>query len=220
MRWLLTWKLGDQYPDGKKAKARAVVLGYQDPRYTTKPTSSPAPSKTGRQLFLQYCAWKRFKIAKGDIFGAFLQGDKLEEEMWVRPLKEICDELGVAEDTPMLLRRAAYGLVQAPLHWYQSICRVLKEMGYARLVSEPCCWVYVDDSDGEVKSIIHGHVDDFVFGGKENCPLHGRLMKELQERFNWGTWERDEFEQCGLMVKQRSDYSISLSLSSVLYQRY
>ena len=211
MRWLLTWKLGDQYPDGKKAKARAVVLGYQDPRYATRPTSSPTPSKAGRQLFLQYCAWKRFKIAKGDISGAFLQGDKLEEEMWVRPLKEICDELGVAEDTPMLLRRAAYGLVQAPLHWYQSICRVLKEMGYARLVSEPCCWVYVDDSDGEVKSIIHGHVDDFVFGGKEKCPLHGRLMKELQERFKWGTWEHGEFEQCGLMVKQRSDYSISLS---------
>ena len=46
------------------------------------------------------------------------------------------------ENTPMLLQRAAYGLVQAPLHWYQSVCNTLAELGYQRLVTEPRCWIF------------------------------------------------------------------------------
>ena len=34
MRWLLSWKFDDD--NNKKAKARAIVLGYQDPRYSTQ----------------------------------------------------------------------------------------------------------------------------------------------------------------------------------------
>ena len=75
--WLLTWKVGEQYPGGRKAKARAIVFCYQDPAYGNRPTSSPTPSKAGRLLFFQYCAWRKFKLAKGDISGAFLQGEKL-----------------------------------------------------------------------------------------------------------------------------------------------
>ena len=118
---------------GRKAKARAIILGYQDPRYEERKTSAPTPSKSGRQLFFQFCAWKKLKLAKGDVSGAFLQGMDLEEEMWCRPVKEICDDLGVGEGTPLLLRKAAYGLVQAPLHWYHSISKFLGEIGYRRL---------------------------------------------------------------------------------------
>ena len=39
MRWILTWKTRD---DGmQKAKARAVLLGYQDPSYAHRSTTSP-----------------------------------------------------------------------------------------------------------------------------------------------------------------------------------
>ena len=119
MRWLLSWKYDEKYKDegGRKAKARAIILGYQDHNYQHRETSAPTPSKSGRQLYFQMAAWKRFKVEKGDISGAFLQGDDLEEDMWCRPLPEICKELGIAEGTPMLMKKAAYGLVQAPLHW-------------------------------------------------------------------------------------------------------
>jgi hypothetical protein len=33
MRWLLTWKHGESFEGGKKAKARDIILGYQDPEY-------------------------------------------------------------------------------------------------------------------------------------------------------------------------------------------
>ena len=110
----------------------------------------------------------------------------------------------------MLLTKAAYGLVQAPLQWYHSVCNTMNKLGYQRLVTELCCWIYVDDT-GTVRSMIHGHVDDFVFGGDENCPIHKSLMSQLQAAFSWGTWEVKEFEQCGILVKQGDDFSITLS---------
>ena len=50
-----------------------------------------------------------FRIQKGDVSSAFLQGDKLEEDMWVIPTREICDALNVPEGTVTKLERAAYG---------------------------------------------------------------------------------------------------------------
>ncbi|CAE7237210.1 RE1 [Symbiodinium pilosum] len=87
MRWVLTWKNAEdpQDPSKKKAKARAVVLGYQDDQYEYRQTSSPTVSRTGRQAFLQLCAWRKFTIAKGDVTSAFLQGSELEDDYWVIP---------------------------------------------------------------------------------------------------------------------------------------
>lgn len=210
MRWLLTWKYDPKYESGKKAKARAVVLGYQDPEYATRKTSAPTPSKAGRQLFLQYCAYRRFQLSKGDVSGAFLQGMDIREQLWCRPLPEMCEELGIEDGTPMLLTKAAYGLVQAPLYWYESVCNTLENLGYHRLTTEPCCWIFRDDS-GTIRSMIHAHVDDFVFAGDKACTIHQQLMQQLQTKYKWGTWEYDSFEQCGILIRQDEDGNIYLS---------
>ena len=207
MRWLLTWKVAPEEPGGRKAKARAIILGYQDPNYEHRETSAPTPSKAGRQLFLQLCSWRRFRLMKADVSGAFLQGDDVEEELWCRPVAEICAEMGVSEGTPMLLRKAAYGLVQAPLQWYKSVCNKMKSMGYYRLITEPCCWILQDET-GQVCSIIHAHVDDFMIGGAGE--LHEKKMEELKQAYKWGAWEEGSFEQCGITVTQHEDGSIGL----------
>ena len=192
MRWLLTWKFDEQSEGGKKAKARAIILGYQDPHYSQRPTAAPTPTKAGRQLFFQLCAWKKFKLAKGDISGAFLQGEDLQEEIWCRPLDEIAIAMGVSPGTPMLMKKAAYGLVQAPLHWHNSVNKYLKSQGYIQLQTEPCCWIWVDQ-EGEVRSAIHAHVDDFLFAGQKECPVHDTLMNNVRKAFTWGTWEFGQF---------------------------
>ena len=72
MRWILSWKIRD---DGTtKAKARAVLLGYQDAAYEHRATTAPVMSRQTRQLFLQLAACRKWKVAKGDVTGAFLQG--------------------------------------------------------------------------------------------------------------------------------------------------
>ena len=206
MRWLLTWKYDEKYTEqgGKKAKARAIVLGYQDPQYAQRETSSRTPTKAGQQLFLQQAAWRRFRVKNGDVSGAFLQGDNLEEAMWCRPRA-----LGMEENTPMLMTKAAYGLVQAPLHWYKSVSRFLGELGYQRLKTEPCCWIYKDES-GTIRSLIHGHVADFLFAGAEGCEVHEGLMGKLQNKFSWGAWEEREFVQGGSRIRQLDDFSFQI----------
>ena len=68
MRWILTWKLKE---DGaRKAKARAVLLGYQDGSYEHRATTSPVMTRQSRQLILQMAAWKRWQVQKGDVTGA------------------------------------------------------------------------------------------------------------------------------------------------------
>ena len=207
MRWLLTWKVDEH--NNRTPKARAIILGYQDPQYPQRPTAAPTPSRAGRQLFLQLCAWKKLRLAKGDISGAFLQGDDLEEELYVRPVEEITTAYKLPKDTVMLLRKAAYGLVQAPLHWHQSVNRFLKSLGYRQLEVEPCCWIWTDKT-GTVRSAVHAHVDDFLFAGGPQCEIHQRLMTALQQRFKWGTWEVGKFVQCGIDIHQNQDYSIDM----------
>ena len=47
MRWILTWKVKD---DGSvKPKARAILLGYQDPGYEHRATTTPVMTRLTRQ---------------------------------------------------------------------------------------------------------------------------------------------------------------------------
>ena len=216
MRWLLSWKFDED--NNRKAKARAIVLGYQDPRYSERPTAAPTPSRAGRQLFLQMTAWKQWVLEKGDISGAFLQGDDLKEELWCRPVREITEAYGLPPDSVMLMKKAAYGLVQAPLHWHESVNKFLQTLGYQQLEVEPCCWIW-KDSHGVVRSAIHAHVDDFMFAGAAGCSEHQRLMQAaLRNRFKWGTWETQQFVQCGIEIQQNSDFSIEMKQSKFIQE--
>ena len=211
MRWVLTWKSAEDPsdPGKKKAKARAVILGYQDENYEHRQTSSPTISRTGRQAFLQMCAWRGFAIEKGDVSSAFLQGSELEEDYWVIPVPEISKEMNTDVGEVLKLRRAAYGLVEAPLHWYKSVCTYLESIGYQKLAGDPCIWCYFSDS-GDLQSIICAHVDDFLFGGVPGGQVHRNLMEKIKKHFSWGSWESSCFTQCGIRIQQHEDFSITL----------
>ena len=67
MRWVLVWKPDKDSPNGRKAKARLVILGYEDPTHDGESCMSPTMTRTTRQLFLQLCAWRRYHVEKGDV---------------------------------------------------------------------------------------------------------------------------------------------------------
>ena len=99
------------------------------------------------------------------------------------------------------VKRACYGLVDAPLEWYRSVDTFLQELGLGRLWSDSCCWALREK--GELKGLISGHVDDFIFAG----PAGDKLWesKAIRERFKWGDWESGKFTQCGVIVKQTEE---------------
>ena len=207
MRWILTYKEGDQ--GEQKAKARAVILGFQDPGYATRPTFAPTMTRSSRQMLLQYASWKGFTCWKGDVSGAFLQGRPYNRDLHVIPVPELCEKLGVAPESVCKIKKACYGLVEAPIEWFETVNSFLCELGYQQMRSDPCTWIFSED--GQVVSVISGHVDDFLFIGKESCCIWGDLKDKIQKRFHWQEWEKDEFVQCGVAVKRQPDGSFELS---------
>ena len=85
-RWVLTWKALDpsdikQGHPHHKAKARLVVLGYEDPNIEDIPRDSPTLQKESRSLLIQYCASKQWEIQSFDIKTAFLRGSRRDERL-------------------------------------------------------------------------------------------------------------------------------------------
>ena len=148
----------------------------------------------------------KFTVEKGDISGAFLQGDDFgpARPMVCEPLPEICEALGVPAQTPMLLTKAAYGLVEAPIQWYLSVAKFLEGLGAERQLSDPACWGFFR-KDRTPIGWVCGHVDDFMFGGDHQDPEWMEIRRQIQERFKWGQWETKKFTQCGVLIEQTSD---------------
>eukprot|EP00435_Cladocopium_sp_Y103_P050270 s2801_g15.t1 len=97
MRWILTWKYKDS--GERKAKARAVLLGYQDPCYEQRSTNSPTTTRQTRQLQLQLSASLKFTMRKGDVTGAFLQSRPYPGELYCIPTPEICEGMGLPAES-------------------------------------------------------------------------------------------------------------------------
>ena len=167
----------------KKAKARAVLLGYQDPQYEHRLTTSPTTTRQTRQMQLQLSASKGFVTRKGDVTGAFLQSRPYPSQLLCIPCKEICKAMNLPEESVTRVHKACRGLVDAPLEWYRSISAFFEQLGLKKLWRDPCCWILV--RDGELRGIISGHVDDFLFSGRDDDSLWQEVCSATRKEFNW-----------------------------------
>ena len=209
MRWVLTWKRSDS--GEKTAKARCVILGYLDPQYAFRQTAAPTMSRTTRQILLVLSSAMDFQVCKGDVSGAFLQGREYHGTAYVIPTWEICEAMKIPQNSVTKLRKACYGLVDAPLEWFLTVSDFLTSIGFVRCVSDPCCFKYV--VNGKLIGLISGHVDDFLFCGPKSCDTWKQLCEQIKRKFQWGTWEQDTegFTQCGVHIVRRPDGGFDLS---------
>lgn len=213
MRWVLTFK------DDGRAKARIVILGFEDPDLLKLERAAPTMTRQSRQLFLTYAALKRWTTLKGDIKGAFLQGTNSEElrEVYAWPVEELAEALNIPKDQPVQLLKACYGLVNAPAEWFKSVCSAMQEAGFESLVSEPCMWRIRGWSEEEQKMVVVGlvtaHVDDFLFTGDELSPTWRKAVSQIYHRFLWSPWEVDSFAHCGVKITQNTDFTFNLDHS-------
>ena len=207
MRWILTWKAKD---DGTtKPKARAILLGYQDPGYEHRATTTPVMTRMSRQCLLQTAAIRRWKVKKGDVSGAFLQGNEYPGKLYCVPCPEICEAMNLNKDEICLVKRGCYGLVDAPLQWYRSISNTLEGLGLVKSWSDPCCWLY--KPEGKLRGMIARHVDDFLVAGDPQDKDWQAIEQALKDKYKWGEWEVDRFTQCGVLIEAQADGSFALS---------
>eukprot|EP00435_Cladocopium_sp_Y103_P028612 s1421_g7.t1 len=119
-RWVLTWKDLDPIDAAKegkdkKAKARLVILGYEDPDLTDIPRDSPTLQKETRALILQLCASRKHVIRSFDIKTAFLRGSRRDNRLLgIDPPDEMRRKLNLGQHEICELLKSAYGLVNAP----------------------------------------------------------------------------------------------------------
>ena len=141
-RWVLTWKnVGTE----KVPKARLCALGFQDPRMSTVPTSSPTLTSDGVSAILQWIVNEGHLLESGDLKTAFLSGDpdpacKGSDALFIDPpsdLKRRIWDLKMCWDCG----RTVYGLINAPLRWHQRLRRALQQAGFVSLQMDPCIWI-------------------------------------------------------------------------------
>ena len=204
MRWIYTVK------EDNSAKARIVIIGYQDPDLTSLSTTSPTMSRRTRGLFLTACACRRWQALKGDVKGAFLQGleSETERKVYAKPVIELAERLGGDKYSYVQICKACYGLANAPAQWHASVSATMREAGFIQLQSEPCAWRLTEvDENGEVRLIglAVAHVDDFLFGGEASNERWQAAIDYVYRAYRWSPWECDTYSHCGVQVIQKQD---------------
>ena len=170
-RWVLTWKAPENPTDPKRAKARLVVLGYQDPKLTDVVRDSPTLSREGRSMVLQAIASYQWELQSFDIKTACLRGKADEgNKLAMEPPEELRKMMSLKSEEVCELVGNAYGRVDAPLLFYQKLKRRLVDLGFRQHPLDPC--IFLLESVSVTGRILHGilgvHVDDGVCGGDES----------------------------------------------------
>ena len=136
-RWILTGKAPEKEGGPQRAKARLVVLGFEDPGLSDIPNDAPTLGKDGRQLILQQVASRQWKLINFDISTAFLQG-KGDGKLGIKPPEELREALGMAPTDQCRLEGGAYGRIDAPFLWFQTLKQTLEELGFIQSPFDPC----------------------------------------------------------------------------------
>ena len=217
-RWVLTWKPLDEVEQketgmSRKAKARLVILGYEDPLIDSLPRDSPTLGRDSRMLALQCIASHRWTARSFDIKTAFLRGSRQDSRiLGVEPPPELRLKMKLQDHEVCELLKGAYGLINAPLLWYVELKNALLALGFVISPLDPCLFVLPrrDSKSNETK--IHGivgiHVDDGIGGGDS---VFHQTIQALERKYPFGSQRQGSFTFTGVQIHQEHNGEIHLS---------
>ena len=211
-RWLLTWKPVEQPQPGEehqKAKARLIVLGYLDPQIESIPRDSPTMSKISRMLVLQLICSEGWELMSFDVKAAFLQGTQSNRVLGLEPVPELIQAMKLKTTEICQLVKGAYGLVDAPFLWYQTLRGELTSLGFKTSPFDPCVFVLYDSHKKPI-GVIGVHVDDGLCGG---TPEFHQKLQQLESKYPFGAKKMGKFTFTGIDLHQNPDRSVALSQS-------
>ena len=213
-RWILSWKDAEtnshlsantDRPTNRKAKARLVVLGFEDPALADLERDSPTLTKLSRSLLLQIASSKHWTVGSFDVRTAFLRGGADQSRiLGLEPPKELRKKLNMKDEEVRQLLKGAYGRADAPLLWFRELTRGLKELQFEQSPFDPCMFT-LSDEKGELMGAVGVHVDDGLFCGNEE--FHNRINL-LEKKYPFGSRKQREFTFTGLHIVQKADHSI------------
>ena len=202
-RWVVTEKMPK--PD-LTIKARLVVRGFEET--SNIQSDSPTIGKDSLRTCLAIAATKQWPIEMIDIKSAFLQGDDIAREVYVRPPKEA----NVDENLVWKLRKVVYGLNDASRNWYFTIRETLLELGCIQSSIDKALFMW-RDSDNQLAGMFILHVDDFLYAGSRT--FIELVIEKVCTIYKVGSKGADFFKYIGLEVSNNQN-EIVLSQSKYI----
>ena len=188
-RWVVTEK---PLPGGEKVvKARLVVRGFEEEEKVQ--SDSPTASKSSLRMVMAVVASEGWKCETIDIKAAFLQGRKIDRDVYLVPPAEIKQE-GVI----WKLNKAAYGLEDASRNWYFSVKEELVKLGCKQSELDKALFRWYNN--GMLEGIFVMHVDDFLFAGTD--AFNKTVIDPIVRKYKVGKRQVDNFRYVGLDIIQ------------------
>ena len=220
-RWILTWKpIDGEATDasehkGKlkthKPKARLVVLGYMDPQITEVPRDSPTLGKQSKMILLQLISSMGWSLGSFDIKAAFLPGKPQKDRViGLEPTIELAKAMNLKQGEICKLDKSAYGLIDAPFLWFQTLQEELISLGFKPCPFDPCVFVLRHPENQKLSGVLGIHVDDGIHGGDH---FFQQQIAKLESKYPFGSKKSRVFTFTGIDLKQNQDNSIELSQS-------
>jgi hypothetical protein len=160
-----------------KYKARLVVKDYAQRRgIDYDEVFAPVARLDIVRLLIALATHKGWEVHHLDVKSAFLNGDLLEEVFVEQPASFI--KKG-SEEKVLKLKRALYGLHQAPRAWNAKLDDTLIELGFTRSPSEPSIYTR---KIGQNQLIVGVYVDDLVITGVDSVDIR-KFKEEMSAAF-------------------------------------
>ena len=151
------------------------------PDLTEVPHDSPTLSAASEALIMQWVASHKYRLISGDIKTAFLSGDEDIRNMFISPPDDVSQMQNLDHETVLRLRKAVYGLVNAPKKWWDRLKTSLIEHGFTSCALDPRAFVL--QKSGKIHGVLGVHVDDVIGGGNETVD---RIMTTVRKEFDFG----------------------------------
>jgi hypothetical protein len=183
-QWLFTRKR-----DGS-AKARLVVCGHRQvlgKDYFEHKNYCSVLSSRDNRILLSLAAAQNWQLFQTDIVQAFLHGELDDVDIYIQPPARFACPAGYV----LKLRKAVYGLHQAPVKFKQEVTAWLRENEYRPANDSETVWIKrVPEKRSPVGTIVHGgiivhalYADDFLHF-TDNPKLYQMFKDQFRKRFD------------------------------------
>ena len=196
VRWVVTQKVKDGNPF---VKARLVARGFEEHDLDVQ-KDSPACSREGIRISLAIASAKGWLCHTMDIQAAYLQGNRMEREVYLHPPPEF------SNGSLWRLKKTVYGLCDAARQWYNRVKELLIHLGASICSLDPAlfAWKHKYITEG----IICIYVDDFLWAGTDR--FERQIINELKDRLQVGSTDSGQFKYIGLNLTTTGDGNITV----------
>ena len=173
LKWVFKVKR-DEHGAVVKHKTRLVAKGYvQRPGIDFTEVFAPVARLESVRVLLAVAAHEGWEVHHMDVKSTFLNGELQEEVYVAQPAGFVVEG---AEHKVLKLKKALYGLRQAPRAWNAKLDNTLLALGFQK--SEAEHGVYIRGL-GEARLIVGVYVDDLIITGRSGINKFKAEMKKM-----------------------------------------